>query len=399
MANISTAQTEYYRRPEDQRYPSVDAMIQAARDQKIRSVTKTINAKEITARPAINQAGRVDLIGPGGNPATLSHWAFGQLAGSIGAPAGYLRRLPPDLSCQLINHGLQNTPPASDLNLLFEMPTDEARNQGHYATVRAATSETYGRVWDADIYGRISSALMQSGRFHLPPTWDGKPAGAYRSDRDSFLILVNGGSIVKDPSLAGMATYGSSQGSQGSGTRANDSGAPDGLYRGLIVRNSEVGASSIVIDQILFRYICGNHMLWGAVIGKSFTRRHVGENTLRHTIREIESIAFNWTNASASRDEKIIQSLISHEIATTRQGVIDELRKIGFSKADAEAAYDTCARTESVSPRSFWGIAQGTTRASQQGDGTSSNYQDDRFSLDQLAAKVLQKGARMYATV
>ena len=64
-------------------------------------------------------------------------------------------------------------------------------------------------------------------------------------------------------------------------------------------------------------------------------------------------------------------------------------------KEAATEAYARCeAQETALSPRSFWGIAAGTTRLSQ-----DAGYQDDRLELDQLAAAVLKKGAAQYVTV
>lgn len=164
------------------------------------------------------------------------------------------------------------------------------------------------------------------------------------------------------------------------------------MFRGLLVKNSEVGSSSIVIESILYRYICGNHMLWGAVIDKSFRRRHVGGKVLRDTIREIGQIAYRWTNRSAAQDEAIIRNLIRLELASSREAVIDELRAMGASAERASSAYDTCEKTEGASPRSFWGIAQGFTRDAQDAD-----YQSDRYELDRLAGVILARGAKRVA--
>jgi hypothetical protein len=162
------------------------------------------------------------------------------------------------------------------------------------------------------------------------------------------------------------------------------------MFRGLLVRNSEVGASSIVIEQILYRYVCGNHMLWGAVIDKQFRRRHVGKGVLRETIREIVSIAAKWRDASGDRDQQIIRTLIENGIASTDKGVIDELRALGASAEQAKAIVDaTIASEPQLSPASFWGLANGATRVSQQ-----TAYQDERYKLDQLAGAILAKGAR-----
>ena len=212
----------------------------------------------------------------------------------------------------------------------------------------------------------------QAGNWTLPPTWSGESAGAYRGDRDSFLILTNGGSIVLDPSAG------------------KDDHVGNQMYRGILIRNSEVGASSVVIETILYRYVCGNHMLWGAVIDKQFKRRHIGTKTTRDVLQEVSRIAWNWTNASASRDEAIIRSLIDNELAHTKEAVIDELRALGATEQQAETAYDLCEQKESASPRSYWGIAQGLTRASQE-----SPYQDGRYLADKLAGLVLARGAKL----
>jgi hypothetical protein len=131
-------------------------------------------------------------------------------------------------------------------------------------------------------------------------------------------------------------------------------------------------------------------MLWGAVMDKSFRRRHVGSRVVRDAIREISSFAYNYVRQSGERDEAIIRGLIDNELAHTKEAVVDELRKMGATKEQAEQAYVSCEQKESASPRSFWGIAQGITRNSQ-----LASWQDDRFVLDQLAAKVLARGAKL----
>lgn len=361
MQTIATAARQYATRPQDERHPSVSAMVDAARADKDASREVTYNLKDLRA---IDTDGSVQLASPRG-AADLTHWSFGQLARTLGAPAAYLRDLPAPLAADCLNHGISETAPGTSVQLLAKI-TDDA------PIIRSVTSEAYGRVWDADLYGAIADRITsRDPRWTLPPTWTGEPAGAYRGDRDSFLILTNGGSIVTDPS-----------------NRSNGGE----MYRGLLIRNSEVGAASIVIEQILYRFVCGNHMLWGAVIDKAFRRRHIGTAVLRDTLREISSIAYRWTEQSPARDEAIIRGLIDAEIAHTRAAVVDELMSFGATKAQAGAAYDAAERHESASPRSFWGAAQGFTRISQE-----SGYQDDRYELDKLAALVLTRGRKLVA--
>jgi hypothetical protein len=276
-----------------------------------------------------------------------------------------MRTLPSDVAAAALNYGLQASPVGQKAVVLAERNATAGS-----VTARAITSETYGRLWDADAYAPVVDSLCAQG-WSTPPTWDGKPAGAYLSDRDSFLVLTHGGSIVNDPSA-----------SQGNGQ----------LYRGLMLRNSEVGLTSYWMDEVLYQFICGNHNFWGAVFGTQYKRRHVGSNVLRDVLREVGSMARKLASRPASADEALIKSLIRLELAVTREGVIDELRKMGATQADADAAYQTAVEYFDGNPRSYWGIAQGLTRVSQ-----ASGYQDDRLELDQLAAKVLSRGRVLVA--
>ena len=358
MATITTAQSEYYRRPADERFESPAALLAFSAQRKTASREIAYNLKDLAIVPAGTDAGTIRLQSPKG-AADFTPWSHAQFCRMVGAPAAYVRTLPADIASAALNHGIKNTAPGTTAQLLAQ------RTDSGAVTLRAATSESYGRLWDADLYHPIVRTLCESG-WSLPPTWDGKPAGAYASDRDSFLILANGGSIVNDPSTRG-----------GNGQ----------MYRALLVRNSEVGAAAVTITRILYQWICGNHCLWGAVIDQNFRRRHVGSRVLYDVTREIGRTAREWTNRAASTDEALIKSLIDLEIAHTEDAVIDELMKIGATRTDAEAAYKRCTTQFDASPRSFWGMAQGLTALSQ-----DAGWQDERLSLDQLAARLLAKG-------
>jgi hypothetical protein len=373
---ITTAAREYARRSKDESFSSVQALVMAAQQDKQLSAERAYNLKDLRVVPVddsytgaqVNmQTGTsLRLQSPRGT-AKFTHWSFGQTCRMIDAPAAYLRELPPTIAADAINFGLQDSAPGTTANLLVKA-------NGGEPLVRACTSDSYGRCWDADLYGSVAYQLTdRDSKWQLPPVWGepGAVAGAYRGDRDSFLIVTNGGSIVNDPSAA-------------SGTGE--------MYRGLMIRNSEVGASSVVIETILYRYICGNHMLWGALYDSRFKRRHVGSHVTRDVVREIGRIAYQWAGASTERDNAIIRTLIDREVAHSKEAVVDELRKMGATKEQAETAYDKCEQTERVSPRTFWGVAQGLTRLSQE-----SEYQDERYELDRLAAVVMARGLKVAA--
>lgn len=401
MLNSQAASREYASRPADERYPSLDALVRAATNEKNLSAERTYNLKDLHVvvagdlgdpADALSRADRIEreqarqtlrLQSPKGE-GKFTHWSFGQLCRTLGAPAGYLRELPPTIAADALNFGLQDSEAGTAANLLVKAPNGDPE-----PTIRACTSDSYGRLWDAELYGSVINQITRhDDRWQLPPTWSGEAAGAYRGDRDSFLVLVNGGSIVTDPSLRSSAP----QPVMGPGGVTLGTSSDGSMYRGLLIRNSEVGAASVTIESILFRFICGNHMLWGAVADQTFKRRHFGSHVLRDTVREIARIAYQWTSASTQRDDAIIRALIDHEVAHTKEAVIDELRAIGATREQATAAYERCEQTESASPRSFWGAVQGLTRVSQ-----DAGYQDERYQLDRIAASLLVKGRKLVA--
>lgn len=363
--NLTTAAAQYANRPADERFASVADLVANAEHDRALSKEVDYNLKDLRIDGADSQ---ITLVSPRGK-AHFSHWSFGQFSRMVGAPAAYLRTLPTAIAADALNYGIGQTPTGDRASFLVK-----AANGNPLPLVRCATSDSYARVWDAPLYSQVLDTIVsRDSRWQLPPTWkggaDGPRAGAYRGDRDSFLILVNGGSIVNDPSARGDGT----------------------MYRALMIRNSEVGASSIQISEILYRFICGNHIIWGAVMDRLFRRRHVGKRVTADTVRELGRFAQQYVHQSTERDNAIINALISNDVATTKQGVIDELQALGATKADATAAYDRAEQTE-INPRSYWGAVQGLTRVSQ-----DSLYQDERLTMDQLAAKLLAKGAQKFA--
>jgi len=359
--NISAAQTEYYRRPADERYASPESLVQFSQARKAACREVSYNAKDLRILPIADNGtiGRVQLASPKG-VAELTPWSHGQLCRMVGAPAAYIRSLPATVAADALNYGLRTTAAGSTAVILGQLGDAGV-------TARAITSESYGRLYDADLLAPIVNTLGQHG-WTTPPTWDGTPGGAYASDRDSFLLLCKGGSIVNDPSVR-----------SGNGQ----------MYRALMVRNSEVGAAAAVIQRVLYQFVCGNHMLWGAIIDKTYRRRHVGSKVLRDVLREVGTIARTWIDRPASADETIIRHLLDTEVAHTREACIDELMAMGATRVQATEAYATCEQSFDASPRSFWGLSQGLTRSSQ-----TAGYQDQRLEMDQLAAALLRKGTR-----
>src|SRR5687767_5857002 len=103
--NLFSASNQWATRPADERFWGISDARAAAEAYKATAVEFERPWGDLRVE-AIN--GDVKLIGKAGLPATLTHYAFGQLANKAGAPAEYLRRLPATLAAQNVNHGLRH---------------------------------------------------------------------------------------------------------------------------------------------------------------------------------------------------------------------------------------------------------------------------------------------------
>lgn len=364
-AHILSASQQWATRPADERYSSLADMLTAAEQDRTTCKRAIVPADSVEA---VADGSRLLLLGKStGTRANLTNWSYSQLAAIAGAPGGYLRTLPAQLAADCLNVGLQRTAEKRDKHALL------LRNGGPAETpytVRALTSEKYSRLWDARPVRHLLELQQRHPEWQLPMSWNNIREGAYRGDRDMFVFMTNGGSIIEDPTLMKAWHDGSSQGN-------------GQMYRGIIVRNSEVGAASLSVQTFLFRFVCGNHIIWHADNVEMKSRRHVGLTT--EDAEVMINKALRIADASAAKDQQQIAAVAALAYGKDKDDVIARARKDGLTETDATGAYDAAER-HNENPRSTWGIVNGITRHSQ----TYAN-QDDRTELDNIAGKILQR--------
>src|SRR5688572_25520428 len=352
-----TAHREWASRPPDERYASVHALYEAARARRTRLEERPIETGDF--RTEATDTDDLVIRETSGRVASLTHWSFGQLATIASAPPSYLRTLPAAIASDAINYGLQRQ--ARDEHQLFVERTAPR-------TVHAITSPRYARVHHDELAGRVLDLMAQHPAWHLPLGYkDGEfgaervPSGAYLGDRDMFLFLVDGNRDLDDPT---------------DGTHA-------GLFRGFILRNSDVGAAALTLDVFLFRAVCGNHIIWGFQHVTGFRRRHVGASIQEAWTTSLESVR-TALDADAAHDRLVLLRATSQELGPTREAVIESaLQRCDLSQKQADEAY-TLAEAHETNPRSVWGYVQGLTRLSQR-----TPWQDGRFALDRAASRLL----------
>ena len=122
---LTEASRQWASRPADERYTSLLALQQHTHAIRDHSRAVVVPSTSLRAVPTDANHQRLAVVGVNGHPYAPTHWSFGQLASLAGAPAGYLRTLPAELSADLITYGLQIAREAEEVGVLLTRAGDE----------------------------------------------------------------------------------------------------------------------------------------------------------------------------------------------------------------------------------------------------------------------------------
>ena len=343
MHNMHAASREWATRPTDERFATMASLHDAAQADKAASREIEVDAAGLTVEA---RDGAVWLrSGAAGAP--LGAWAFEQAARLGGAPPGYLQSLTAPSAAQALNESLAATRGARADSML--------RLLARKGEIAAVNGPRYGRIWDADVVTEVKNL---DGNWTTPPAYGDAPSGLYRGDRDLFIFQVDGDRRIED-------------------------GSPQGLGRGFFVWNSEVGARSFGISTFFYRYICGNHIVWGASNVTESRLRHVGAEAWTRARAEVELNLRQWANEGASGVEAQIRvaqaTVLGKDKAATTAAVV---RATGASAKLVSGAWDAASQWADLdgAPNTLWGMAQAITRYSQSSEWTAARVETDRIA-------------------
>ena len=106
---VGRVSSEWFSRPDDERFLSLGDLAGAVRGRSERSRTRVVETALIHVEANRNDPERLALILPGADtPVAPTHWSFGPLASQVGAPASYLRQLPAPLAAINLQYGLSS---------------------------------------------------------------------------------------------------------------------------------------------------------------------------------------------------------------------------------------------------------------------------------------------------
>jgi hypothetical protein len=358
--HISECSRQWASRPDDQRFTTIEDLAAAVHQRKDESWTTSPRPQQlrtvvdadsgaITLQVEQPKTGDVKSLEP-------THYAFGQLCSYAKAPADYLRRLDPTLAAINLQWGLEHSPIRDNATVLAHSNGSEL--------MRAITSTSYGRIWDADVVRAVMLANERSGgRWKIPAAsyQDRDPKRAttlYASDRDVFIFLVDDDHRID---VGGRS-----------------------LARGFYVSNSEVGAGSFVLCTFLYDYVCDNRNIWGAAEVKELRMRHSAGAPERFA-HEARYYLQRYAEQSTQKVVDAVKAAQSHDIPVGKDETVEKwLQARGFTKSEATAGVEF-AKAEEGQARSVWDIMSGLTASAR-----AIPHNDKRVDLEVRAGKLLK---------
>ena len=372
---VGRVSSEWFSRPDDERFLSLGELARAVRDRAERSRTRVVESALIHVEASRSDPERLSLILPGADaPVAPTHWSFGQLANQVGAPAAYLRQLPAALAGINLQYGLTQ----NRTEQVKTLETDDGRVE-----LRAVTGPDYGRIYDHELVEavqRIAGDGTGDTRWKVPGVLDWSTGvynprvditkdttTLYASDRDVFLFLVDD----LNPIEAGRLPDGS----------------PDLFFRGFYCWNSEVGAKTLGIASFYLRAVCQNRCLWGVEDFEEITIRHSKYAASRFA-HEAAPALLNFANSSPMPFINGVKAAREKIVARSDEDRAEFLRRRGFSKAETGKIIDAVLTEEGRPPESIFDFVQGITAVAR-----DKHHQDARLEMEAKAKKLLDRAA------
>ena len=346
---VARVSSEWFSRPDDQRFLSLDELARSVRQRSDLSRTRVVDTASIQVEASRNDPERMVLMFPGSDaPVAPTHWSFGQLAAQATAPAAYLRQLPAPLAAINLQYGLSSSR-SEHIKTLETVDDTDGRTQ-----LRAVTGPDYGRIFDHELVEavqRIAGNGTGDTRWKVPGVLDWSTGiynphvdisrdttTLYASDRDVFLFLVDD----LNPIEAGRLPDGS----------------PDLFFRGFYCWNSEVGARTLGIASFYLRAVCQNRNLWGVEDFQEISIRHskYAANRFAH---EAAPALLNFANSSAQPFINGIRQARERIVARSDEDRSQFLKARGFSRSESARIIETVLAEEGRPPESIFDFVQG----------------------------------------
>ena len=346
------AHKQWVKRPPDERFTSLDAILEFTGNRKRNALEETHSLRNL--RLHATHGGGMFLNGHVPH-AAFTNWSFSQLCQAVKAPAGYLRSLSAGMAVQCLEYGMARNGGEAKL-LLRRNDTLDSDESNFGNAVSAFTSPTYGRIWDYEVISELLEAIRDLN-WHPPDSKVGS-AGLYASDRDMFVFLIND----ERPVEIGNARLG----------------------KGFFLWNSETGSATFGLTTFLYNFVCRNHIVWGAEEVRELKivhRHHALSRFYSEAIPVLDRFVEN--KGLDDRIRETVGRAMDDRLGTTLEEVSTSLKVLPFTRNELAAAWNTgLAEGEDVTSR--WGLMQGLSAYAR-----ALPFIDRRVSLERRAGALL----------
>lgn len=389
--NLYDASNQWAKRPDDERYESLEALHNAALDYYNHSKESVVSYSDLAVKLFDDEDEDIAIIGKSGKPAALTYTAAKQLCQRINAPHDYISRLPPALAAVNLSVGLKQRALEGNNETKLLFYNKGAEDSRLY--IRSWTGEGYARIWHHEITKPVMD--LQEYGWRLPPA---RPAhGDSLTARPATAADILPGPMHSlSIKIGDMIDHAGAYLGQGKPelfifivepTQAVESKQGRFLHRFAMISNSEIGDAKLRVKYGLYDHVCGNHILWNVEDVMEVAIKHSGNARVR-AFEQLEVSFTKYRNTDLSVESERIHKAQAYQLASRKEDLLDMLfgKKIA-GKKELIKAYDIAEQNIDSygSPLSAWGFANGLTELSQQ-----SKYTDERVNLDNAASRVIQ---------
>jgi histone H3/H4 len=339
MQNLVQASQELFRRSDDERFPSLQALWAHCHQQKTQSQDLWQPPQSLKLHPLSEQ---LQLGAGDGASLQLNDWSFSQLCRLAGVSRDTVNRLSAGTAAQVF----EETLPRGGNKPIQIFKQDDR--------VRSVHAASYTRLFNADLLMMVREFATS---FEPPQPGMNGATGLYAGEQDMFCFLI-------DPT--GWAEI------------DGQAFAP-----GFFLWNSEVGRRSVGISTFWFQAICQNHIVWDAVEVVEFTRKHTANvhDSLGEIRRIIEALV---EKRDARRDGfvELMRKAMLTKFADDAEEATKLLTSGGFGRELTRRAIEAAQQEGRFT---IFSIVDALTRLTQEQQNAG-----ERLDLDQKAAKLLQ---------
>jgi hypothetical protein len=361
---ITRASREWWRRPSDERYLTLEDLHRATLERKDASRTLTTWNTSLIARGSEEASGFFRLEHEDLGVLEPTHWSIGQLATISHTPAKWIREIAtapagPAFAAHAVNLGLRHLANKERVQVM------RWQANGERGELRCIVGPDYGRIYDHQVVEAVMR-VNADGRWHVPAAsyQAANPKRAttlYASDRDVFIFLVDERNPVRFLAAGGARE----------------------LFRGFMVWNSEVGHHKFGFMTFLYDHVCDNRTIWGARKVKELSIKHT-KNAPERFEREVTPMLKAYAEASVLDVQEQLTRSTTKKVGSTDEDVLSFLRKHEFTKKEGEKMIEM-AKAEEGGARTVWEIVNGGTALAR-----SIPHADERMRFEKRVSGLLR---------